>query len=186
MVAQARWNKSAHPRFQGTLRCVVLLALGLAAGLTGCGYSFSGGGRVPVVKVQRLDIPPMTNTTTKVGIETQFTNEFIYEVDRNGYAEVVSRDRAEAVLSGVIRDLRTGSIARRSISTTLERQVSVVVDLVLKDRKGKVLWQSSLSDSEAYTVLADKTSTEGNIRRALGIIAQRMAEKFHYRFTSSF
>jgi hypothetical protein len=165
---------------------MVLLALGLAVVLNGCGYSFSGGGREPVVKVQRVAIPPMTNTTTKVGIETAFTNDFIYEVNRNGYAEVVDRDRAEAVLTGVIRDLRTGSIARSSISTTLERRVSVRVDLVLKDRKGRILWQSSLGDSEAYTVLSDKTSTEGNLRRALSIIAQRMAEKFHYRFTSSF
>ena len=128
----------------------------------------------------------MTNTTTKVGIETQFTNEFIYEINRNGYAEVVDSDRAEAVLTGFIRDLRTGSVARRSISSTLERQVSVRVDLFLKDRKGKILWQSNLSDSEAYTVLSDKTSTEGNPRRSLAIIAQRMAEKFHYQFTSSF
>ena len=164
---------------------MVLLALGLAIGLNGCGYRFSGD-REPVVKVQRVNIPPMTNTTTKVGIETQFTNDFIYEVDRNGYAEVVDHDQAEAVLTGVIRDLRTGSIARSSISTTLERRVSVRVDLFLKDRKGKLLWQSSLSDSEAYTVLSDKTSTEGNLRRALSVIAQRMAEKFHYRFTSSF
>jgi len=185
MVAQPRWYTSALRRSQTGLGCFVLLALGVAVGLTGCGYRFKGD-REPVVKVQRMHIPPMTNTTTKVGIETQFTNDFIYEVDRNGYAEVVDRDRAAAVLTGVIRDLRTGSIARRSISTTLERQVSVVVDLVLKDRQGKVLWQSSLSDSEAYTVLADKTSTEGNIRRALGIIAQRMAERFHYRFTASF
>ncbi len=181
MVAQVMRNGGARR----AAWYVVVLALGVAVGLTGCGYRLRGD-REPVVKVQRVSVPPMTNTTTKVGIETQFTNDFIYQINRNGYAEVVDSDRADAVLTGVIRDLRTGSIARRSISSTLERQVSVRVDLFLKDPKGKVLWQNSLSDSEAYTVLSDKTSTEGNLRRALSIIAQRMAEKFHYRFTSSF
>jgi hypothetical protein len=185
MAAQGRTNRGARLRRRGVAWYAVILALGGAIGLTGCGYSFKGD-RAPVVRVQRLSVPPMTNTTTKVGIETQFTNNFIYEINRNGYAEVVDSDRAEAVLEGVIRDLRTGSVARRSISSTLERRVSVRVDLFLKSRKGKILWQGSLSDSEAYTVLADKTSTEGNLRRSLAIIAQRMAEKFHYRFTQSF
>ena len=172
-----------HPR--GGIGRIIALALLAAVGLAGCGYRFSGD-RDPVIDVQTVHIPPMTNTTTKVGIETQFTNDFIFEVNRHGFAEVVDRDRAEAILTGVIRDLRTGSIARRSISTTLERRVTVTVDLVLKDRKGKVLWQQSLSDSEEYTVLPDKTSTEGNLRRALDVIARRLAEKFHYRFTASF
>ena len=185
MMAQGRKSRGARQRARRVARYAVILALGLAVGLVGCGYSFKGD-RTPVVHVQRMSVPPMTNTTTKVGIETEFTNDFIYEINRNGYAQVVDGDRAEAVLEGVIRDLRTGSVARRSISSTLERRVSVRVDLLLKNRKGKVLWQSSLSDSEVYTVLADKTSTEGNLRRALAIIAQRMAENFHYRFTSSF
>ena len=184
-MAQGRKSRDARQRPRRVARYAVILALGLVVGLGGCGYSFKGD-RAPVVHVQRMSVPPMTNTTTKVGIETEFTNDFIYEINRNGYAQVVDGDRAEAVLEGVIRDLRTGSVARRSISSTLERRVSVRVDLLLKNRKGKVLWQSSLSDSEVYTVLADKTSTEGNLRRALAIIAQRMAENFHYRFTSSF
>jgi len=185
MVVQGGKSRAVCQSPNGVVRYGIMLALGVMVCLTGCGYRFSGD-RDPVVKIQRVHIPPMTNTTTKVGIETQFTNDFIFEVNRNGYAEVVDRDQAEAVLTGVIRDLRTGSIARSSISTTLERRVSVKVDLVLKGRKGKVLWQSTLGDSEAYTVLSDKTSTEGNLRRALSVIAQRLAEKFHYRFTSSF
>lgn len=169
----------------GGAMCLISVLLMVGISLSGCGYRFSGD-RDPVIDVKTVHIPPMTNTTTKVGIETQFTNDFIFEVNRNGYAEVVDRDMAEAVLTGVIRDLRTGSVSRRSISTTLERRVRVVVDLSLKDRQGKVLWQSSLSDSEEYTVLSDKTSTEGNLRRALAIISRRLAEKFHYLFTASF
>lgn len=153
--------------------------------LAGCGYRFSGD-RKPVVDVGTMHIPPMTNTTTKVGIETQFTNDLIFEMSRAGHTAVVAREDAEAVLEGVIRDLRTGSESRRSITQTLERRVSVKVDFLLKERGGKVLWRTTLSDSEAYTVLADKTSTEGNLRRALAIISRRVAEKFHYRYTASF
>jgi hypothetical protein len=163
----------------------ILMAALFVISLSSCGYRFAGD-RNPVIDVQTVHIPPMHNTTTKVGIETQFTNDLIFEVNRSGYSKVVDRDAAEFVLEGVIRDLRTGSVSRSSITTTLERQVSVTVELFLKNRQGKVLWQSSLSDSEAYTVLSDKTSTEGNLRRALAVISPRLAEKFHYRFTASF
>lgn len=163
----------------------ILLALFTAVALANCGYRFSGD-RDPVIHVKTVHVPPMKNTTTKVGIETLFTNDLIFEVNRHGAAEVVDRHAAEAVLEGVLRNLRTASASRRNITTTLERTVTVSVDLSLKDRRGKVLWQSSLSDSEEYTVLSDKTSTEGNLRRALAVISRRMAEKFHYRFTASF
>ena len=156
---------------------------GLAVG--GCGYHFTGD-RKPVVDLQSVHIPPMTNRTTKVGIETLFTNDLIFEVNRHGQVAVVGREAADAVLEGVIQDLRTGSVSRRSITTTLERRVSVTVVLTLENRGGESLWQGLFSDSEAYTVLADKTSTEGNLRRALAVISRRVAEKFHYRFNASF
>lgn len=159
--------------------CAAVLALG------GCGYHFAGD-RNPVVDIQSVHIPPMTNTTTKVGIETLFTNDLIFEVNRHGEVAVVGREAADAVLEGVIRDLFTGSVSRRSITTTLERRVSVTVVLALKSPSGKVLWQGRFSDSEAYTVQADKTSTEGNLRRALAVVSRRVAEKFHYQFNASF
>ena len=170
---------------KGAAAVRIILVLLAAVALNSCGYRFSGD-RDPVIDVKTVHIPPLKNTTTKVGIETIFTNDLIFEVNRHGVSEVVGRSAADAVLEGVIRDLRTGSASRRNITTTLERRVSVSMDLSLKDRRGKVLWKSSLSDSEEYTVLADKTSTEGNLRRALAVIARRLAEKFHYRFTASF
>lgn len=162
---------------------ITLLAVVLAC--SGCGYRF-GGNMKPEIEVDTVHVPPMTNTTTQVGIETIFTNDLILEISRHGKMSVVNRKSAEAVLEGVIRDLRTGSVSRRSLTDTLERRVSIAVDLVLKDRQGRVLWQSSLADSEAYTVLADKTSTEGNLRRALSVVSARLAEKFHYAFNASF
>jgi hypothetical protein len=185
-MAKQKDGAAARLRWQGAWALgLIMVMMLMVISLDGCGYSVTGN-RDPVVEVETIHIPPMTNTTTKVGIETPFTNEFIFEVNRTGYSEVVGRDEAEAVLEGVIRDLRTGSVARRNITTTLERRVTVTVDLTMKDRKGKVLWQSSLTDREEYSVLADKTSTEGNLRRALAVIARRLAEKFHYQFTASF
>ena len=169
-------------------RCALALitvVLVVAICLTGCGYRFTGD-RDPVIAVKTLHIPPLVNTTTKVGIETLFTNDLIFEMNRHGHSEIVSRDAAEAVLEGVIRDLQTGTLSRRSIDTSLERRVRVSVDLYLKDRQGKIRWRSSLDESEEFVVLPDKTSTEGNLRRALAVISRRMAEKFHYRFTASF
>jgi hypothetical protein len=164
---------------------VTVVSLLLVLAVAGCGYRF-GGYRQGQTGIQSLNIPPFRNETRQVGIEALFTNDLVYEVGRGGRIDLVDPQAADAVVKGVIKDLRTNTIARQSLNTSLERRVYVTVELVVQDRKGRSLWRYEVNDDEAYFVQADKVSTEARLHGALAVISRRIAEKFHYRFTQAF
>jgi hypothetical protein len=169
-------------------RCLALVVfVGLLPMMTttACNYRF-GGYRQGQTGIRTLTIPPFENRTRQIGIETLFTNDLVYEVGRGDRIELVSPRKADAVVYGVITDLNTNTISRQSLNTSLERRVHVTVELVVRDRRGKTIWRYELDENEAYLVQADKLSTEARLRGALEAISQRIAEKFHYRFTQSF
>jgi hypothetical protein len=180
-LPHSRHGRPGRPGLRGAL--AALLALGLAA----CGYAFSPQSHpTAAVEAAALCVVPLTNHTAKVGIESIFTNEMVYEVSRNGLVQLAEREAADVVLEGDIRELTTKSTVRSSLSQTVQRRVTVSVDLTLKKRNGHSIWHMSLEDSAEYIVAGDKVSTEGNLRKALAVIGRRMAQAFHNRYTQTF
>lgn len=147
----------------------------------GCGYRFTGGGDFPF-QIKTIFMPVFVNKSSEVGIETVFTNDFIYEFTRNSKVTVVEKQAADAVFQGVITSLSTETIARTGTQTPLERRVNITLDLKLTDRQGKILWaMRGYSDDETYEVAAnDKFTTEKNKRNAIKITSRRMAEMIQY------
>jgi hypothetical protein len=165
----------------------VIAAVGLLLLVTvvACNYRF-GGYREGQTGIRTLNIPPFQNRTRQVGIEAEFTNDLVYEVGRGDRIDLATPQAADAVVYGIIKDLRTNTISRQSLNTSLERRVYVTVELIVQDRRGELLWRYELNENEAYFVQADKVSTEARLREALAAISRRIAEKFHYRFTQDF
>ena len=161
------------------------LAVILVMAPTACNYRF-GGYREGHTAIQSLNIAPFDNRTRQVGIEALFTNDLVYEVGRGDQIALAGPSSADAVLSGVIKDLRANTISRQNLNTSLERRVYVTVELIVKNRQGDSIWDYKLKENETYFVQPDKVSTEGNLRIALQKISRRIAEKFHYRFTQAF
>ncbi len=161
------------------------LALVLVLAATACNYRF-GGYREGAAELDSLSIPPFENRTRQIGIETLFTNELVYEVGRGDRITLVAPDAADAVVYGVIKDLKTNTVSRQNLNISLERRVYVTVELTVKNRQGRAFWKYKLKENEVYFVEADKVSTEANLREALGEISRRIAEKFHYRFSQAF
>ena len=161
------------------------MALALVLALTACNYHF-GGYREGQAGIQSLNIPPFENRTRQVGIESLFTNDLVYEIGRGDRVALVEPKSADAVVRGVIKDLKTDTISRQNLNTSLERRVHVTVELTVRDRRDKLVWRYKLREDEAYFVQTDKVSTEANLREALAAISKRIAEKFHYRFTQTF
>lgn len=164
--------------FAGVLLCVPLLFA--------CGYRFSGGGDLPrgirAVYVQMFD-----NRTAETGLENTITNDLIYELTRSGKVTVTDRERADAVLSGVIRALYIVTVARKSENAALERRVTVSVDLKLTDSDGKVVWSTKgFSANETYEVADAKLTTEKNKTDAIVALSKRLAERAFNRMTEDF
>jgi outer membrane lipopolysaccharide assembly protein LptE/RlpB len=151
----------------------------------GCGYRFSIGGRLPQ-DAGSVFVSILENRSAETSIEHVFTNDLIYELTRNGH-KIVPEDQADAVLSGVIASIQTETVSYRGQTTSLERRVTVLMNVRLTDQNGMLLWSADgISADETYGVLPEKTATEYNKHLALQSVSARIAEEVYSRLTEKF
>lgn len=153
-----------------------------------CGYKFTGGGSFPA-GIRSVCVSTLENRTSETGAENIFTNDLIYEITRDNKAVLTAKDKADALLSGVIKSMSIETISRKSAhsSLSLERRVTVTVDLKLTDPDGRVIWSAKgVSAKEAYDVMPDKLATEQNRRNAISALSKRLAERLYARITDDF
>jgi len=156
--------------------------------ISACGYKFTGGGSFPA-GIKSICVVTLQNRTSETGAENIFTNDLIYEVTRDNKVVLTSKDKAEALLSGIIQSMSIVTISRKRAhsSLALERRVTVAVDLQLTDPDGRVIWSTKgASANEAYDVMPDKMATEQNRRNAISALSKRLAEKLYARITDDF
>lgn len=155
--------------------------------LLSCGYQFVGGGTLPT-GIDSVFINMFENRTTETGLENVITNSFINEFTRNDKDSYTSRrDRADAILTGVVRSLRTENISRKGSQTTVQRRVLLAVDVVLTDSEGAVLWSVvGAVEDEEYDVEDDKASTDRNLKAALEALSDVLAENVYAQLTDDF
>ncbi len=152
-----------------------------------CGYNFTGGGDFPGA-AKSVFIDFFENRTSETGLGNIITNDFIYEVTRMKKVALMSENRADTILSGVVRSMSIGSISYHESQSSSERRVVISVDLKLTDRDGRVLWfRNGISENEEYDVEgSDKYATERNRREAIEELSERLAEKIYNQMTASF
>ena len=167
------------------LRMVLVLVAGVLIGA--CGYRFVGDGELPG-GAKRLFVSVLENRSAETGLEVPMTNDLIYELTRSR-SDAYARDpaSADAVLTGVIRSLRTVTISRQSSQVSLRRRVTAYVDLSLTDREGKTVWKvRRFSAKQEYDVGDDKAESERNRKEALASLSSKFAEKVIIRLTEGF
>jgi len=161
--------------------CALISAVVL---LSGCGYRFSGSGSLPG-GIQKVFITLLDNRTAETGLENTLTGDLRYEFIR--YNRNANQAEADAVLSGTVKSLRVETISRSGQHSSLERRVTVSVDLKLTDRNGRSVWSvKGLADSESYRVASDSQATDVNKRAAVSALSRRLAENIYYRLTEDF
>ena len=164
---------------------IVFAILWFLAFLSACGYRFAGGGTLPS-GIKSVCVTILANRTSETGVENTFTNDLIYEFTRNG--KIASIDKADALLSGVVKSMSIETISRSGAHTSIERRVTVTLDLKLTDNDGRIIWSvKGVSGNEAYKVVSDnKLSTEQNRRNAISTLSERLAEKIYNSLTENF
>lgn len=151
-----------------------------------CGYRFAGSGNFPA-GVKTISITIFENRTAETGLENTVTNDLIYEVTRSRGAALMRKDKAEANLSGVIVSTQTGSISRSSVDISIERRVTLTLNLKLTNTSGITIWSvNGVAESEAYVVEDDKQGTEQNRQDAIARASKRLAESIYNRLTEDF
>lgn len=151
-----------------------------------CGYRFAGSGHLPG-GVQNVSIAIFKNNTAETGLENTFTNDLIYEFIRSGRSVAPNPDSADAVISGTIHSIGIESAARIDSSESSERRVTIIIDLKLTGKNGRVIWSArGLSQDQTFIVEDDKQATEENKDEALDYVSKRLAEYAFRRMTDDF
>ncbi len=160
----------------------LILALILVLGggvLPGCGYHRLGTEPQHLERRPTMAIPLFVNRSTEVGLESTFANAMIANVSRSQIARVTNvTSEADLVLEGKIFQVDYSPLAMFSITKSLVRRISVRVDLVLRQRSGKVIWKESEQIQEDY-VITNNSYQQGEAEKGLSLrwAADEMARR---------
>ena len=158
----------------------------LLLSVSACGYRFAGSGELPS-NITSVHVAMFKNNSGETGLENVITSDLVYEFTRKKKDAIKKSDQAEGILAGIIKSVRTDTIARRGQSTSLTRRVEISVDIKLTDRSGTVVWsKNNMAESEAYDVASDKQTTEQRKKDAINKVSKRLAENIYNRLTEDF
>ena len=155
--------------------------------LVACGYQMVGKETHVPPGLNSVAIPTFKNRTYEPGIEVQFTQAFLREFILDRRVNVVDRAQADSLLEGIITDFRIYSVSYDQSGLVLEYQTNVVLDLTLKDRTGKVLWeQKNFSETQWFRASSNVLTSEANkaavIQQIGRLVAERLRSRFFYNF----
>ncbi len=162
-----------------TIICMLLLF--------GCGYQMVGKETHVPPGLSSLAIPTFKNLTYEPGIEVPFTQALLRELIQDRRVKVVDRGQADTVLEGTITAFNISSVSYDKSGLALEYQTHVVLDITLKSREGKVLWEEK-GFSEIRWFRASSNVLTNEARKAAAIqetgrfVAERLRSRFFYNF----
>src|SRR5262245_12851206 len=154
-----------------------MLAIALASG---CGYSLVGAGG-SLGDVKSVAVPALRNDSWEPGVEYVVGDALRREfLRRQGVRLVEDASRADLVLDGRVRTVRSRAATVDSLVLALEYEVTIELDVEAKRSDGTAvpLDRESLRDSERYLASADVQATRKNrteaLRRVAGVLAARV------------
>ena len=155
--------------------------------LMGCGYQMVGKETHIPPGLNSVAIPTFKNNTFEPGIEIPFTQAFLTEFIQDRRVNVVARTQASSVLEGVVKYFRIYSVSYNASGFVTEYQTDVILDITLKDRDGKVLWQEKDFSEHAWfrassSGLINEASKQAAIQEAGRLVAGRIRNRFFYNF----
>jgi outer membrane lipopolysaccharide assembly protein LptE/RlpB len=159
--------------------CLLLLAA--------CGYRMVGKETHVPPGLNSVAVPTFKNRTYEPGIEVPFTQAFLNEFILDRRVSVVNRAQADSLLEGIITEFRFSSVSFDRSGRVLEYQTSIVLDLSLKDRTGKVLWEEkNFTETQWFRASSDILISEANKASAIQKIGRLVAERLRNRFFQNF
>ncbi|MEK6645199.1 MAG: LptE family protein [Candidatus Firestonebacteria bacterium] len=109
--------------------------------LAGCGYT---GKSILPPTIKKVAIPTFANKTLKYGIETRLTQSAIREFLIDGRLEIVSPEKADAIIEGTIRKYFLEPLLYDANNVVIQYRLKMVVDILFKDVKSnKIIWEQS-------------------------------------------
>ncbi len=137
--------------------------------------------------VNSIAIPTFKNLTFEPGIEIQFTQAFLNEFIQDRRVKVVTQAEADTILTGVMKSFTAYGMAYDKSGFVLQYQISVIVDLTVTDRAGKVLWvENGVSENQWFRAssvgVTNEAAKQVAIQRTAASMAERIRNRFFYNF----
>jgi hypothetical protein len=152
----------------------LVVAVGLAVLLSGCGYTTSTPWRD---NVDTVAVPVFENLSLRREHEFALTKAVSVELmKRTGY-RIASKKDADTVLLGTIIEIRSPVLTEDSQDEVFEITVSVVLELTWQDqRTGEVLFEGRVSESGDAVVRAGQNRETAGAE-ALEELAQAVVDR---------
>lgn len=161
------------------ISCVILI--------TACGYQMVGKDTHVPPGVNSIAIPTFKNSTFEPGIEIPFTQAFLTEFIQDRRVKVVNRTEADSTLEGVVTEFKAYAVAYDRSGFVSQYQIGVTVNLALKDRAGKVLWEEKgINEIQWFRAssggVTNEAAKQAAIQKTAGLMAERIRNRFFYNF----
>jgi hypothetical protein len=181
--------------------------------LLGCGYQFAGRSDLFPKDIRSVYVEPFLNRTRDVGLGPEITTALRGELYRRGELQLVDQaDRADAILSGVVRSFDSLTASVNQNAEVLQFEATLVVDTTFRRREpSEILWRGQgIRLSEVYAgeraavvttsskfqnqtlntsnvrSLTDIQLTETESRRMREDLMERFARELHQRLMEMF
>ncbi len=177
-------SRTPHSAFRNYVKVLLILCM---MPLAACGYRMVGKETHVPPGLNSVAVPTFKNRTYEPGIEVPFTQAFLKEFILDRRVNVVDRTKADSILEGFITDFRIYSVSYDRSGLVLEYQARVILDLTLKDRTGRVLWEEkNFSETQWFrassNVLTNETNKAAAIQKIGRLVAERLRNRFFYNF----
>lgn len=181
--------------------------------LLGCGYQFAGRSDLFPKDIHSVYVEPFLNRTRDVGLGPEITTALRGELYRRGELQLVDQpDRADAILSGVVRSFDSLTASVNQNAEVLQFEATLIVDTTFRRREpSEILWRGQgIRLSEVYAgeraavvttsskfqnqtlntsnvrSLTDIQLTETESRRMRDDLMERFARELHQRLMEMF
>ena len=181
--------------------------------LLGCGYQFAGRSDLFPKDIHSVYVEPFLNRTRDIGLGPEITTALRGELYRRGELQLVDQpDRADAILSGVVRSFDSLTASVNNNAEVLQFEATLVVDTTFRRREpSEILWRGQgIRLSEIYAGeraavvttssqfqnqtlntsnvrnLTDIQLTETESRRMREELMERFARELHQRLMEMF
>ena len=190
--------------------CTYLLAV---LSLLGCGYQFAGRSDLFPKDIHSVYVEPFLNRTRDIGLGPEITTALRGELYRRGELQLVDQpDRADAILSGVVRSFDSLTASVNQDAEVLQFEATLIVDTTFRRREpSEILWrgqnirlteiyageraavvttsskfQNQTLNTSNVRNLTDIQLTETESRRMREELMERFARELHQRLMEMF
>ena len=111
--------------------------------LLGCGYQFAGRSDLFPKDIHSVYVEPFLNRTRDIGLGPEITTALRGELYRRGELQLVDQpDRADAILSGVVRSFDSLTASVNQDAEVLQFEATLIVDTTFRRREpSEILWR---------------------------------------------